>query len=99
MTTLSTPVALEVAGDFQHVAGSIDTAAGLKTGGGKLLILQAEDFDVRIRVDGVAPTATVGHLIIAGGDPLVISLTQQQAALIKVIGTANDAILNVTSFK
>ena len=61
----------------------------------QLALLQAEGQNVRWRDDGIAPTATVGMLLIAGSDPYPYDgvLTN-----IRFIQAAGGAILNVSFY-
>ena len=59
------------------------------------LLLQAEDQNVRWRVGGTAPTASVGHILFAGDQPYLL-LGSQAVRQLKVIEVAASAKLNVT---
>jgi hypothetical protein len=60
--------------------------------GANYVILSAQSQDVRIRLDGTAPTATVGFLINADADPVGIPVAAD--AVIKAIETAASAKLD-----
>lgn len=59
--------------------------------------LTADTQSVRITLDGTTPTATIGQLIVAGTEGVIISVTDLAAIL--VIETAASAALNVTYFR
>lgn len=56
-------------------------------------VIQADGNDVRYRLDGTSPTATVG-VILKNGTSIVLNMTDATAA--KFIQTAATAVLNVT---
>jgi hypothetical protein len=98
MSILSVEIPREVVGYYQHAAGDIDTAKVVKTGGGSVVLIQAEAQSVRLRFDGVNPTATVGHLLTAGSS-ITVNIGANKAQEIRAIGTVANAILNVHSFR
>jgi len=87
----------EVTGYHQKAAGTIDTAASVPGTGG-IVMIQAEAIDVRYRLDGVNPTAAVG-ILLASGETHTLNVGEGNISKIKVIGVANNAILNVTAFR
>lgn len=74
---------------------SLASATGLASipAGADLVLLQATGQNVRWRDDGTNPTATIGMVLTAAGDPYPYSgdLTK-----IKFIEAAASAVLNVT---
>jgi len=97
MSIKSVEQARVVTGYHQHAAGTIDTAAPVK-GTGSVVMIQAEAVNVRYRADGVNPTTTVGMLL-AAGECHVLNVGEGNISNIKVIGVANNAILNVTAYR
>ena len=98
MSILQVEIPREVIGYFQHGAGDIDTAKAAKTGGGSVVLMQAEAQNVRYRLDGTDPTAAVGHLLLANNS-VTINIGDNKGLAIRVIAAAAGAILNVTSFR
>jgi len=98
MSILGVDVSREVVGYYQHAAGTINTAATVKTGGGSVVLIQAEAQNVRIRLDGVDPTASVGHLLVANSS-MTVNIGDNKALAIRAIAATAGAILNVTSFR
>ncbi len=98
MSILHVEIPREVIGFFQHAAGDIDTVAPVKSGGGSVVLMQAEAQSVRYRLDGVDPTATVGHLLLANTS-VTINIGDNKGLAINVIAASAGAILNVTSFR
>src|SRR5262245_46318739 len=89
-----TPGGLKVI-SFQQLA-SIGSATALtipkKT---KAMLISADGQSVRIRFDGTAPTAAIGHLL-ANGDSMFYH--GDYLTNIQVIQTAATAVVNVTYF-
>ena len=97
MTIKSVDQSRVVTGYHQYAAGEIDTAQPVK-GSGSVVKIQAESVNVRYREDGVNPTATVGMLL-AAGECHIVNVGEGGISEIKVIGTAANAILNVTAYR
>jgi hypothetical protein len=93
--SVSDGVKVEAPGTFiGHQIGLVLTASVQLTMPGKgetQAIVQADGNDVRFRLDGTAPTATVGFLIKNGTS---ITLSAADAAAAKFIQTASAALLN-----
>jgi len=75
------------------------TVPGVAVGTGtrpkvKAALISADGQSVRVRFDGTAPTATIGHLI-ANGDHLFV---EADLSNIRIIQTAATAVVNVTYF-
>ncbi len=98
MSILQVEVPREVIGFFQHAAGTIDTAVAAKSGGGSVVLFQAEAQNVRYRLDGVDPTAAIGHLLVAN-ESVSFNIGDRKGLSIRVIAATAGAILNVTSFR
>lgn len=60
------------------------------------VIVQPESQNIRWRDDGTAPTASVGHLIVANQTYV---FTRSQFARLRFIETAASATVNVTAYK
>jgi hypothetical protein len=97
MSIKSVDQARVVTGYHQHAAGTIDAVAAVK-GTGSVVMIQAESVSLRYRADGVDPSATVGVLL-AAGECHTLNVGEGNISNIKVIGTAVNAILNVTAFR
>jgi len=84
---------------FQQLTGINAAAVALTVPAGtREAWLQAEGTNVRYRVDGVDPTASVGGVLVAGApDSLMLTI---EAGLYDamVIGVDADSILNVHYF-
>jgi hypothetical protein len=99
MSILSVEIPREVVGDYQHAAGDIDAATVIKTGGGSVVLIQAEAQNVRLTFHpDNTPTAAYGHLLLAGTS-LTVNIGANKALSIKAMGVVANAILNVTSFR
>lgn len=85
--------------DFEQVTG-LDTAKAptIPIGTGWLMV-QAESQNVRYRMDGDNPTASVGNIIYAGDPPAWFPVSQTTQALLKFIEEAASAKLNIHYFK
>lgn len=97
MSILSVEVSRVVTGFHQLAAGDMASAVSCP-GVGSVLLLQAEAQSVRYRLDGVDPTSTIGHLLLANTS-IMINMGKAGSTPIKVIQAAAGAILNVTSFR
>lgn len=64
--------------------------------GSNMILLQAEDQDIRWRDDGTDPTATVGNLIAAGA---IIEYNAMPLKNLKIIAATAGAILNANFYK
>jgi hypothetical protein len=95
------------AGDFESISVSTTaiggTAAKLaiaQLGGFKkravMMFISVETNSMRVRWDGTAPTASVGHLL-AAGDTLTIS-GEQNCANVKLIRVSADGTAMVTYY-
>lgn len=89
--------AREVTGYHQLASGDITTATSVP-GTGSIVMIQAEGQNVRYRVDGVNPTATVG-ILLAAGECHTLNVGEGNISNIKVIEAAVGGILNVTAFR
>ena len=95
MSILTTEVARVVTG-FHQVT---DLSSAISCpGAGAVLLLQAEAQNIRYRLDGIDPTSTVGHLLLANAS-VTINMGEAGSTPIKVIEATGGAILNVTSFR
>lgn len=89
--------------DFETLAPDAVTAVALTTARlahtGKQKAMRAfltvEDADIRYRIDGVAPTASVGNIAYNGGAPLEIEGTTNLENL-QIIATSGTAKVSVT---
>ena len=78
-------------------SGDLTTATQL-VGHGSVVMIQAEDQNVRYRTDGTDPTAVIGMLLEVGAIH-VINMPPGTQADINVIEAAVGGILNITWFK
>lgn len=76
---------------------SLDFAAGVVAAADEALIT-VETQSVRYRLDGTAPTASVGHLVAAAGSITVTGNTNVKNFKI-IRATGSDATVMVTLFK
>lgn len=83
----------QVAGNHQSLGVAALTSVPLPTGANGL-ILQAVSQNVRIRLDGIAPAASVGFQIKAGDAPVLL-LMQPNSPTLLAIQEAAGAILEV----
>jgi len=83
---------------FVQLTG-LTTAQGLESipSGATVVWLQASVQGVRVRFDGIDPTASVGSLIVAGQEGVLICLTD--LTKIRVINDTAGAVLNVSYFR
>lgn len=89
-------VRVESEGEFvsNQIALAIVTSTALTVPASAVqVIVQADGMDVRYRLDGTAPTATVG-VVLKNGTSIVLSKADAVASL--WIQTAATAVLNVT---
>ena len=67
-------------------------------GSGSVVMIQAEAQSLRYRMDGIDPTASVGHLLLAN-NAITINMGSGRIQDIRVIEAVAGGILNVTSFR
>lgn len=84
-----------VAGYYQLTSLS---SAQKVPGAGAIVMLQAEAQNLRYRVDGVAPTASVG-MILTAGECVTLNVGHGNIQNIQVIEITGGGILNATVYK
>ncbi len=70
------------------------TAKGIGTFTSSIVMMSVHGGDVRVRFDGVDPTATVGHLIVDGSFMVWHVATARRAIFIRTGDT--DAVISIT---
>lgn len=93
-TQLTAAIALSSAPTSGSTLTTI-AAASSTSGGPSMVLLQATGQHIRWTDDGTTPTATVGMLLYAGGDPYPFTGNLAQLQLIQVAATA---VLNVSYY-
>lgn len=79
---------------YQQLSPAVATALTVPTGArGALIVVSVQN--VRFRDDGVAPTAALGMLLIAGGQPFYY---EGQLHAIQMIQTAATAVVDITYY-
>ncbi len=88
MALRTTECGRHVKGYYQRT--DITVAIGVP-GPGEAVAIQAELGDLRVRFDGVAPTSTVGHLIVDGA----ICYFTGDLSGVRIIEVDNTAVANI----
>ena len=95
MSIKAVQLAREPVGYYQETSLA---AAKPCPGVGCLVMIQAEGQNLRYRIDGINPTATVGMLL-QSGETHTLNVGHGRISDIKIIETAIGGILNVSSFR
>lgn len=84
---------------FEQISLDATTAKALTTipAGCHKAIVQAETNNVRLRMDGTAPTSAIGEIIVASGAARELHGTEISGA--KFIAATNPAIINVHYYR
>jgi hypothetical protein len=81
---------------YQQLTTALSSAQKLTVpAGARTALMVVSVQSVRMRDDGTAPTATVGLLLIAGGDPFAY---QGSLTSIQLIATTSGAVVDVTYY-
>lgn len=97
MSIQALEVARPVTGFWQMTSGELTVATVVK-GTGSVVMLQAEGQAIRYRLDGVAPTPTVG-IKLAVGETHTINVGEEGRTKVMAIETQPGGILNIHGCK